>query len=400
MPAFLLLKSIYRTKAIKNVVLLQSFPTKNYFPFFVNDPAPTKSALPFPTVFFARYQVWQLTPLEIDEMLSNGYFRSDLHVHTTLARYVENAWRPSLMVRISLTDFRWKKSLRKLFRRNNDLFEIKIRPFEPREEIENLWQKFKTEVHQWSLVPNLTFHLFRGNYSSSFQTWEVSIYENGQLIAFSIFDKGLKSIASLEAAYDPEFRKYSLGIFTMLTEISFCISNGMDFYYPGFYPRETPMFDYKLRPGNAQFYRLKERKWYPWDAVQKEDWLLDQVFERLREAKRLLKFHGLNCSIKVFNITNFPGIVPTISDYNILLAEDVPPDTYTPLLLRVAWDPIKETYLLFSKEMRKRTFLNIKIGNGVPPLFGSPFYFDSSHEDLESLEERVKKILAKKTNLH
>lgn len=333
-------------------------------------------------------------------MLSKGYFRSDLHVHSTIARYVENVWRPSLMVRISLIDFQWKKSLRKLFRRNNELFEIKIRPFEPRKEIEDLWQNFKTQVHQWSIVPNLTFHLFRGNFSSSFQTWEVSVYDKGQLIAFSIFDKGAKSIASLEAAYDPAFRRYSLGIYTMLTEISFCISNEMDYYYPGFYPRGAPMFDYKLRPGSVQFYRPREERWHPWEAVQMEDWLLDQVFERLRDAKRLLNFFGINCSIKVFNITNFPGIVPTVSDYNILLAEDVPPDTHIPLLLRVAWDPIKEGYLLFSKEMKKRTFFNINIGNSVPPLFGAPYYFDSLHNDLESLEGRVKNILEKSSNFH
>lgn len=378
--------------------LCKHFPQNIYFPIFVNDPIPSKSPFPFPTVFFARYQVWQLTPLEIDEMLLNGYFRSDLHVHSTLARFVDNAWRPSLMVRISLNDFHWKKSLRKLFRRNNELFEIKIRPFEPRKEIDELWQKFKTEIHQWSLVPDLTFHLFRGNYSTAFQTWEVSVYEKGKLIAFSIFDKGQKSIASLEAAYDPNFRKYSLGIFTMLTEISFCLSNGMDFYYPGFYPKGTPMFDYKLRPGNVQFYRPRERKWYPWEAIQEKDWLLGQIFERLRDAKELLQNYGFHHSIKVFNITNYPGQVPTVTDYNILLAEDVAPEKSSSPTLRVAWDPFKESYLLFSRELKKRSFLKIKLGNGNPASFGAPFYYDSLHCNLQSLEDRIKKILTKFSN--
>ncbi|MEZ4930902.1 MAG: hypothetical protein R2788_02065 [Saprospiraceae bacterium] len=38
----------------------------------------------------------------------------------------------------------------------------------------------------------------------------------------------------------------------------------------------------------------------------------------------------MNCSIKVFNITNFPGIVPTISDYNILLMKMYHQTPHTP----------------------------------------------------------------------
>ena len=35
-------------------------------------------------------------------------------------------------------------------------FEIKIRPFVPRNEIEDLWQNFKSEAHQWDSPPNLS----------------------------------------------------------------------------------------------------------------------------------------------------------------------------------------------------------------------------------------------------
>lgn len=70
-----------------------------------------KSDLKFPKVFYGRYEVNGLTPEDIDEMLENGWFRNDNHVHTTIGRYVENEWKPCLMLRLPLNNYKWKKGL-------------------------------------------------------------------------------------------------------------------------------------------------------------------------------------------------------------------------------------------------------------------------------------------------
>ena len=191
----------------------------------------------FPPVFFANYQVKGLTRKQIDELLSNGWFRNDLHVQATQCRFVESSWRPCVMLRIPLANFQWKKRLRKVMRRNNTNFTCKIRPFAPREEMEELWQRFKQQVHQWNLVPSLARHLFRDVNPERFHTWEISVYENDKLIAFSLFDRGLESIASLEAAYDPDYARFSLGLFTMLLERS---TRGSRFIIRAFIPRISP----------------------------------------------------------------------------------------------------------------------------------------------------------------
>ena len=156
----------------------------------------------------------------------------------------------------------------------------------------------------------------------------------------------------MEAAYDVAFGKYSLGIFTMLVEIRYCIEQGMAYYYPGFYPKGSSMFDYKLRPGQIEFFRPKEEKWLPWSVCRKEDWLLDEVFKRLKEVNMLLLGHGFKSSIKVFNITNFPSSVPTVSGYNFLVVGEYLVGE-SAISIKIAWDPFKGSFLMFNKENGK-----------------------------------------------
>ncbi len=273
-------------------------------------------------------------------------------------------------------------------------FDVRVQPFEPRQEIEKLWQNFKSRVHGWENIPNLAHHLLKGSPPSFFNTWEVTVYSDDELVAFSIFDKGQNCIGSLEAAYDVKFRKFSLGIFTMQVELAYCIGLGLDYYYPGFYPKGISMFDYKLRPGNVEFFRQKESKWIPWPARNEDDWLLDEVLDKLKLARDLLKHYGFEAAIKVFNITNFPGIVPAVSDYNFLAVGENRLGNSSTLFIRIAWDPLKGAFMIFSKEIRKRTFLNAQLGKGKIASIGIPFYFDSSHININEVEGRVKKILA------
>ncbi len=225
----------------------------------------------------------RLTPAGIDNMLANGWFRSGLEVHSNYVRWVENQDRSCQMLRLPLKDFTWKKRLAELMRRNGRLFQVKIRPFTFSLEKERVWCKYKNQVHHFAKPLPLHFLLFGEENVSPriFNSWEVVVYHGENLAAFSIFDRGHKSIASLEAAYDPAYRQFTLGIYTMLLEIEFGIKEGMAYYYPGFIPKDVPKFEYKLRPGNLEFFRLREKKWLPWESLTPDDWLYDEMVGRL-----------------------------------------------------------------------------------------------------------------------
>ncbi len=344
----------------------------------------------FRPVFFARYQVRGLTPVQTDEMLANGWFRNDLYVFTTLGRYIENEWKPCLMLRICLEGFHWKKRLRKVLRQNGQRFTVKIGPFAPRPALENLWREYKSKVHHWTKVPNLAYHLFKGQHPSDFNTYEVGVYFEDKLVAFSVFDKGSVSLGSLEAAYDARFSKHSLGVYTMLLEIEYGISQNMDYYYPGFYPRNSPMFDYKLRPGGIEFFRHKKGEWTAWEQREPSDWLLDGVFRKLRLLQHELHGGPVSASLKAFNKLNYPSGNVKLSDYNFLLVLERQPESGPMEVYQVAWDALKDEFILFQNEPLDEGFNLGGKGNASTGLMYSPFRIIGTFKEGAALVRQLK----------
>lgn len=304
-------------------------------------------ATEFPPLFHARYPVERLGPRQIDEMLANGWFRNGLEVYISSVRFMGAAgWNSSLMLRVPLGDFSWKKRLAKLLRRNGERFRFEIRPFSQTPDKEALWQNFKRKIHRWQFIPPLHAHLLRGQPAENFNTWELCVYLEKRLVAFSVFDQGIQSIASLEAAYDPAFSKYSLGIYTMLLEIDFGIREGFSFYYSGFLPRGDAMFEYKLRPGGVEFFRLGEQKWLPAEQIQPDDWLLEVVAGRIDQLRLALEPAKIQVGLGFGQFEHLPNGSPAVGDFNLL---GVVPGmkNHGQVHFFVAWDPVALDYKMF-----------------------------------------------------
>ena len=308
---------------------------------------PTTKRTKFPPAFYAFYRVKQLTPEQHDELLANGWFRNNINVIASSIKFLGGGWHSCVMLRAPLENFTWKKRLRKLMRKNGEMFTVTTRPFQQTQEKEALWQNFKSTVHNWALIPQLDKHLLKDAPPRDFNTWELCVYQGEKLVAFSIFDRGKRSIASLEAAYDPACQRYSLGVYTMLMEIEFAMQEGLAFYYPGFYPRGVAMFDYKLRPGNIEFFRLKEKRWLPLEALEESDWLQEQVLAKFEEVKIPLQKNGFTVKIGLGLFYSHPSSKPSAGHYNILLVvkKQDPASSQTCLL---AWDPAEGAFLAFA----------------------------------------------------
>jgi arginine-tRNA-protein transferase len=337
--------------------------------------------LSFPPVPYAHFSIKQLNPHQIDELLANGYFRNGLNVFSGLGRYVLGKWRPCLMLRIPLGNFRWKKRSRKLLRRNARNFEVRIEPLRPRAEMEELWKLFKTEIHDWGNVPKVTEYLLRGLPAANFQTYELGIYHGNRLVAFSIFDKGHKSIASLEAAYHPDFQKFSLGYYTMLLELEYAIANDVDWYYPGFLPKGIAMFKYKLRPGGAEFFNLKKQEWLPWESLAEADWLSEVVEQKLHFLKELLFNLGTPSDILRQFHANIPGHIQKVGDHQVFLEFIKMLDRKNYQRIRVGFDVLSEQYEIFGQEMTTKSSADSASLSHQRLVSTGPFYFIGSSKN-------------------
>jgi len=195
-------------------------------------------------------------------------------------------------VRLPLTDYRFRKSLRKIFNRNRRHFEVTTGAASINAEKERLYRRYKSSF-SGVLAPTLRDALLDGEDFNIYQTQEVRVYDGDRLIALSYFDLGEHSSASITGIYDPDYDKYSLGFYTMLEEIRYSQEAGLLYYYPGYVVPGYPRFSYKLRIGEVEYYSLAHQAWRSYEELSSPQVPIQLMERKLGEMAQYLKHEGV-----------------------------------------------------------------------------------------------------------
>lgn len=236
---------------------------------------------------------------ELDTYLANAWYRMGQAIFTCHFLFFEDNLFSPLWTRLPLKGYQFRKSLRKIISRNQQKFRTIFRPAVLDDEKENLFQKYRSKFNG-RLSPTLKDNLLDNREYNIYATYEVAVYEKDRLVAFSFFDLGRNSLASIKGVYEPDFAADSLGLYTMLQEIQFGLDQGFEYFYPGYVVPGFSRFDYKLRigkPEEVQFYDLKYRRWRPYSLFQAEQLPVRVLTEKLSEAAIALNQMGINCQI-------------------------------------------------------------------------------------------------------
>lgn len=189
------------------------------------------------------------------------------NVFTTHFLFFQNQPFSAIWIRIDLKNFSFSKRQRKLMRRNASLFDVACGPRIIDKERDDLYQRYAADFNG-RISPTISDSLedYDGT-SSIFNTWETSVRDkvSEKLIAVSYFDLGDETAASILGVYDPLLKSFSLGYYTMLLEMEYCLERGLRYYYPGYVVPGYQRFDYKLRLGDSEYYDLRTESWLPYD---------------------------------------------------------------------------------------------------------------------------------------
>lgn len=206
-----------------------------------------------------------LSATELDEYLARGWRPLGQRIYTADFIQLELGEIFSVVpTRLPLTSHLWRKRQRKLLRKNNQTFRIEIRSAEITQEKRRVNEQYLLENPTKSLEELQIHTEFDGR--KIFNTLECAVYKEDELVAFSFFDVGQNSAYSKAGIYHPAYKDYSLGTYTMLLEIEWCKENGLQYYYPGYISPDIPLFDYKTKIGEVEFWSLQFRKWLPFTS--------------------------------------------------------------------------------------------------------------------------------------
>ncbi len=249
-----------------------------------------------------------LSPFELDAYLATGWFRIGQTLMTCRVVLFDGALRTALWTRLPLAGHRFRKSARKQLNRLRRDFSIRVRPGPViDQDHESLYQRYR-EVARGERSPTLDDFLYGDSEPLElFDTYEVQVYHQGKLIAFSWFDLGQNSAQSLMGVYDPDYSKHGLGYATMLLEIEHAIAKGKDWFYPGYVLPGEPAMDYKLRIGDVEFYDADTSEWHPWSEVADHELAEAKLRRALRDAANHLATRGVRVVMRMYPMFEAPA---------------------------------------------------------------------------------------------
>ena len=145
---------------------------------------------------------------------------------------------------------------------NRDLV---IRPDKARfdEKYFNLYRKYLNEIHRGGGMDNPAPEDFIQFLICEWaDTLFYEILLDKKLVAVAVADRLDDGLSAVYTFYDPDFRKRSLGIYSILMEINEAAKLGLQWLYLGYWIADCPKMNYKNQFDHIEYYR--NNKWLPY----------------------------------------------------------------------------------------------------------------------------------------
>jgi leucyl-tRNA---protein transferase len=297
-------------------------------------------------MFSEKYHLDTLSPTEFDDFLAQGWYPMGQTIFTTHFLCFFRQFYSAIWIRLPLEGYQYSKSLRKLRRRNQERFRIEVNPATFTEEKEALFQRYRL-TFSGSLPQTLSECHFDQEENNIFDTREVTVYDQERLIACSYFHLGARGAASIQGFYDPDYSSYSLGLYTMLEEISFCMDSGIDFFYPGYVVPGYDRFDYKLRIGPVDYYELTTQQWLPYHSLKPDNLPLTIMETRLHQMLAVLytaRLPGKLMYYPLFEVNFYSFAQAPYLRYPVFLLCSIHPEEKTYII--IVYDLLDQAYKL------------------------------------------------------
>lgn len=200
-------------------------------------------------------------------------------------------------VRQNLTRAGFSANQRKLVARNRRRFRLEVRRSVDPGTREALYAAHKPRF-VGSAFPTLADFL-DSRWDGEVDRRELAVYDDDRLVAVSYFLYGHRAVYSLLGLFDPDYARYSLGLYTMLEETEFLRARGGTHYYPGHVLVDCPVTDYKMRLRGLEFFDWRG-SW-----VSREHWSpglhpLSTLRQALEAVRSQLEREGIEHSIRAY----------------------------------------------------------------------------------------------------
>lgn len=190
-----------------------------------------------------EFSAAQVTPAQLDDLLANGWRHFGPHFFRYNLGIYNDEIRRIIPLRIRLSEFRLSKSQKRVLSRNKDVA-VRIEPVDITSEVKVLFHRHKRRFKQHP-PDSLYSFISEDPALEPSTTFQQSVRMDDRLLAAGFFDIGENAVSGIYTSFEPDERRRSLGIFTILKEIEYAMLNGKEFYYQGYCYSGSSFYDYK-----------------------------------------------------------------------------------------------------------------------------------------------------------
>jgi arginyl-tRNA--protein-N-Asp/Glu arginylyltransferase len=298
-----------------------------------------------------------LHPEALDRYLEDGWFRMGQSIFTTNFLNFNNQFYSAIWLRLVLSEFSITSTQQKLLKLNST-FTSEIQPASITPEKEKLYAEYR-QSKSFNASSSLC-QLMMGASAAPhtiYNTYEVTIYDSGNLIAVGFFDIGSVSAAGITSFYNPAYKKYSLGKYLIYLKIEYCKKLNLQYFYPGYFVPGYTVFDYKLSLSKAglQYLQFSSQQWLdvrhysslhnPLVVMRERLGILQGVLQQSNFESRLYYYEFFDAhlvpelkGIELFDFPVFLYCVGVVDEsINPIVAYDVSSEEYHLLQCRSLW---------------------------------------------------------------
>ncbi len=165
--------------------------------------------------------------------------------------------RQCIPLRVRVKEFSPSRSQRRVLKKAHEL-QVRFVPLNLTDQIYDLYRRhsegrFGQQTDQEDFLFNF--------YMPACPALQTEVYYRGELIGAGFLDQGVNGLNSVYFFYDPAFAHLNPGTFSALQEIEYARSQGMSYYYLGYYVPGCSRMAYKDHFRPREYYNRKTGSW-------------------------------------------------------------------------------------------------------------------------------------------
>lgn len=212
-----------------------------------------------------------LSPVLVDQILQSGFRRSGFCFYKTAC---ENCSR-CIGFRLPLKKFQLSSSQKRVLRKNKNV-SLQVGQPNSNKEKEKIYLDYQYQQHFQKPMDGFKEEefdagqvldvMYRQMYQNTFNSVEMELYWEDQLMGFAIFDIGNRGLSAVYSVFSPKFYKRSPGRLMILRSIEWAIHMQYQYYYLGVFIADHFKMNYKADYQPAEILLPATQEWIAYSS--------------------------------------------------------------------------------------------------------------------------------------